>query len=123
MQYPVGCIKNIDLNLLRRSIGFVPQDPILFAESIKENISFRESNIKDNEIYEYAKINDIHKEIMRFNKKYNSKVGERGLTLSGGQKQWISIARSMINKSPLMCISPEISKSGPIIELIVFLFC
>ena len=100
---------NIDLNLLRRSIGFVPQDPILFAESIKENISFREPNIKDNEIYEYAKINDIHKEIMRFNKKYNSKVGERGLTLSGGQKQRISIARSMINKSPLMIFDDAFS--------------
>ena len=102
-------ISKINLNQLRSSIGFIPQDPILFAETIKENIAFKDNEIKNTKIKEYAKINDIHDEIMSFDKKYDSKVGERGLTLSGGQKQRISIARSMINETPLLIFDDSFS--------------
>lgn len=96
-------IKNVNLNNLRQSIGFVPQDAFLFSDTIKNNIKFGDINASDETIEQAAKNAYIHHNIVEFNNGYNTYVGERGVTLSGGQKQRISIARAII-KNPKILI-------------------
>lgn len=96
-------IKNVNLNNLRQSIGFVPQDAFLFSDTIKNNIKFGDINASDETIEQAAKNAYIHHNIVEFNNEYNTYVGERGVTLSGGQKQRISIARAII-KNPKILI-------------------
>ena len=93
---------NIDkhnLDDLRSSIGYVPQDAFLFSDSIKNNIKFGKEDASDNDVIEAAKNAQVHKNIINFNNGYDTVLGERGITLSGGQKQRVSIARAII-KSP-----------------------
>jgi ATP-binding cassette subfamily B protein len=89
----------INLNDLRNSIGYVPQDAFLFSDSIKNNIMFGKEDATEEEVIEAAKNAEVHKNIKKFTLGYDTKLGERGITLSGGQKQRISIARAII-KAP-----------------------
>ena len=92
-------IKTLNLNSLRTAIGFVPQDPFLFSDSLKNNIKFGKNKATDAEVIESAKKAVVHKNIINFKNGYDTILGERGITLSGGQKQRVSIARAFI-KSP-----------------------
>ena len=96
-------IEQANLNAVRSQIGFVPQDPFLFSESIEENIKFGKENATKEEIITAAQNADIHDNIINFPKGYKTILGERGVTLSGGQKQRISIARAII-KDPKILI-------------------
>ena len=89
----------INLESLRKSIGYVPQDAFLFSESIADNIRFGNVEATQDEVIEAAKNAAVHQNIMGFAKKYDTILGERGITLSGGQKQRVSIARAII-KNP-----------------------
>lgn len=89
-------IDQINLEDLRNSIGYVPQDAFLFSDTIKENIKFGNADADDSEVITAAKDAAIHDSIMEFNRNYETVLGERGLTLSGGQKQRVSIARAII---------------------------
>lgn len=92
-------IETLNLNSLRNSIGYVPQDAFLFSDTIKENIRFGKEDATEAEVIAAAKIAKVHENIVNFNNGYDTVLGERGITLSGGQKQRISIARAII-KSP-----------------------
>jgi ATP-binding cassette subfamily B protein len=92
-------IDQLNLNSLRESIGYVPQDAFLFSDTIKNNITFGKEDASDEEVVQAAKNARVHKNIMGFNKGYDTVLGERGITLSGGQKQRVSIARAII-KTP-----------------------
>ena len=92
-------INNLNLNDLRDSIGYVPQDAFLFSDTIKTNIKFGKQDATDDDVIDAAKNAQVHKNIIKFNKSYETVLGERGITLSGGQKQRVSIARAII-KSP-----------------------
>ncbi|NMH86318.1 ABC transporter ATP-binding protein [Flavivirga algicola] len=92
-------IDKLNLNNLRDSIGYVPQDAFLFSDTIKNNIKFGKENATDDDVIQAAKNAQVHKNIAKFNKGYDTILGERGITLSGGQKQRVSIARAII-KSP-----------------------
>ncbi len=92
-------IDQLNLNDLRHSIGYVPQDAFLFSDSIKNNIMFGKEDATEEEIIAAAKNADVHKNIKGFTNGYETILGERGITLSGGQKQRISIARAII-KAP-----------------------
>ncbi len=96
-------IKEINLIDLRKGIGFVPQDPFLFSDSISNNIKFGKKEATNQEIVIAAKKAVVHKDIIDFKDGYNTILGERGVTLSGGQKQRISIARAII-KDPQILI-------------------
>lgn len=92
-------IKEYKLSSLRNHIGFVPQDPFLFSDTIANNIKFGAQHATENQIETAAKDAVIHENITEFNQGYQTVLGERGITVSGGQKQRISIARAII-KNP-----------------------
>lgn len=96
-------IEKLNLNDLRNQIGFVPQDPFLFSDSIDNNIKFGKEDATEEEIITAAKNAVIHDNIIGFKNQYKTILGERGVTLSGGQKQRVSIARAII-KSPKILI-------------------
>jgi len=96
-------IKDINLNDLRKQIGYVPQDVFLFSTTISENIKFGNPEATDSMISEYADYAAVREDIEKLPEKYETLVGERGVTLSGGQKQRISLARAFI-KNPKMVI-------------------
>jgi len=97
-------IKDVTMDSLRRSIGVIPQDTVLFNDTIFYNISYGNPNASQEEVYEAAKKAQIHESILQMPEGYNTIVGERGLKLSGGEKQRVSIARAILkNPSILFC--------------------
>lgn len=95
-------IKQINLDELRQSIGYVPQEAFLFSSDIAANIAFGLNDATEEQIHEAAKNAHVHANIMDFPDGYQTTVGERGVTLSGGQKQRVSIARAIIKAPPLL---------------------
>ena len=92
-------IKNISQQSLRRMIGVVPQDTVLFNDTIYYNISYGNPDATEDQIYQAAKSADIHNFVMNLPDGYQTIVGERGLKLSGGEKQRVAIARAIL-KNP-----------------------
>ncbi len=95
-------VRKVNLNDLRDSIGYVPQDAFLFSDSIRNNIRFGKENASEEEVIEAAKNAAVHKNIIGFTKGYDTILGERGITLSGGQKQRVSIARAIIKDPQIL---------------------
>jgi ATP-binding cassette subfamily B multidrug efflux pump len=95
-------VKDLHLNSLRSSIGYVPQDAFLFSDSIGNNIKFGKENASDEEVISAAKLAAVHKNIKGFTNGYETILGERGITLSGGQKQRVSIARAIIKDPQIL---------------------
>ena len=94
-------LKSIEISELRSLISYVPQNNFLFSESIKKNIEFGNPNSSMDDITNAAKLAEIDLEIEKFENGYDTILGERGVTLSGGQAQRISIARSFIKDSEI----------------------
>jgi ATP-binding cassette, subfamily B (MDR/TAP), member 7 len=103
-------IREIPLHQLRSYIGVVPQDTILFHDSILYNIHYGNFKATLEEVYNVARMSDLHSTIMRMPKQYETLVGERGLKLSGGEKQRVAIARTML-KNPFIFVYDEATSS------------
>ena len=102
-------IVQTNLNNLRESIGYVPQDAFLFSDSIKNNVKFGKENATDDEVIEAAKFAQVHKNVIKFTNGYDTILGERGITLSGGQKQRLSIARAIIKNPEILLLDDCLS--------------
>ncbi|HEY9658914.1 MAG TPA: ATP-binding cassette domain-containing protein, partial [Allocoleopsis sp.] len=89
-------IRDVTLRSLRRQIGIVPQETVLFSGTIAENIAFGQKYFDLESVQEAAKIANAHQFISQFPDGYNAWVGERGVNLSGGQRQRIAIARAVL---------------------------
>lgn len=96
-------------NEIRRQIAYVPQEPYLFNESVRENIRIGKQDATDAEIENAAKLAYAHDFIMQLEKGYDTNVGERGNNLSGGQKQRIAIARAILMDAPVILLDEATS--------------
>ena len=102
-------LKDHNIEVIRRDIGYVPQTTFLFSDTIYNNINFGNNYSKAEDIQYYSKIACIHDDIMSFPKKYASMLGERGINLSGGQKQRLAIARALIKKPQILILDDSLS--------------
>ncbi len=103
-------INSVTQQSLRKNIGIVPQDTVLFNESIEHNIRYAKLSASDEEVYQAAEMADLHKFIQSLPDKYKTIVGERGLKLSGGEKQRLAIARTVL-KNPKILVFDEATSS------------
>ena len=102
-------VSEFPLEVLRRNIGFVPQETFLFSDSIRENIAFGVQDATDKEVRRAAEAANIATEIEGFPQGYDTLVGERGITLSGGQKQRTAIARAVIRNPRILVLDDALA--------------
>jgi len=102
-------VADYPLAMLRRNIGFVPQETFLFSETIREDIAFGREDASDQEVRWAAEAASIAREIESFPDGYKTLVGERGITLSGGQKQRTAIARALIRNPRILVLDDALS--------------
>jgi ATP-binding cassette, subfamily B, bacterial len=102
-------ISKITQASLRESIAYVPQEPLLFHRTLRENIAYSKPNATDEEIEQAAKKAHAHIFIDKLPQKYDTVVGERGVKLSGGQKQRIAIARAILADAPILVMDEATS--------------
>ncbi|MBQ8726782.1 MAG: ABC transporter ATP-binding protein [Clostridia bacterium] len=102
-------VNDLSIGSLRRFMAYVPQDNFLFSDTIENNISFASDDKSFERVVEYAKLSDIHDNVVDFKEGYQTVLGERGVTVSGGQKQRISIARALMKDAPVLILDDSVS--------------
>jgi len=102
-------IKSIPLKILRKNIGYVPQETFLFSESLKENIIYGLEDFDEAKLRRAVSISALSDEIERFSQRYETPVGERGVTLSGGQKQRTALSRAIIREPKILILDDAFS--------------
>lgn len=102
-------IASVTQESLRASISVVPQEPLLFHRSIRENIAYGNPNASEERIIEAARLAHAHEFIVRLPQGYDALVGERGVKLSGGERQRVAIARAIIKDAPILLLDEATS--------------
>lgn len=103
-------IRDIGLQNLRSLISFMPQEPFLFAGTIRENITFSNDRSDDSELVRAAEAADLYETVLSFPDGFETVVGEKGIILSGGQKQRITLARALMRKAPILLLDDPVSQ-------------
>jgi ATP-binding cassette subfamily B multidrug efflux pump len=102
-------VQDIPLNILRKNIGFVTQDTIIFSDTIRNNILFGRDDISEDALEDVLKSVRIYNEVQAFEKGPDTLLGERGITLSGGQRQRLTIARAILSDPPILILDDALS--------------
>ena len=103
-------INTLPIKLVRAHAAYVPQDNFLFSDTIERNIAFAfEGTAKKEDIIKVAKLADLDNNIQDFQEGYDTMLGERGVTISGGQKQRTSIARALLKDAPILILDDSVS--------------
>ncbi len=106
-------LKEVNKTYLRKNIGIALQDNFLYGKSIIENLRLANQEITEKEVFEIAKIANIHQTFKGFKDGYQTEIGEKGVTLSGGQKQRTTIARTLIKKTGTIIFDDSLSAVDP----------
>merc|ERR1711934_833750 len=109
-------IDAVSLDSLRKSISVVPQDSVLFHDTIRHNIGYGDLSAKEEDVIKAAELAELHDSILDWPKGYDTQVGERGLKLSGGEKQRVAIARAVLKDSPVLVFDEATSSLDSITE-------
>ncbi|XP_021957801.1 ATP-binding cassette sub-family B member 7, mitochondrial [Folsomia candida] len=109
-------ISDVDLDSLRKTIAVVPQDCVLFHDTIFYNLQYGNLNASEEEVIAAAKMANLHDAITKWKNGYQTQVGERGLKLSGGEKQRVAIARSILKGTPILVFDEATSSLDSITE-------
>ena len=109
-------IRDVTMESLRKTVGIVQQEVMLFADTIRENIRYGRLDATDEEVEEAARLAEIHDDILQMPDGYDTFVGERGLRLSGGQKQRVSIARIFLKNPSILILDEATSALDTITE-------
>jgi ABC-type transport system involved in Fe-S cluster assembly fused permease/ATPase subunit len=112
-------LRSVTQASLRDALGLVPQDPVLFNQTIRQNIRYAKLDASDKEIEDACSAAAIHDDIVGFPDGYNSKVGERGVRLSGGQLQRIAIARVLLKNPKIVMLDEATSAIDSSIEALI----
>ena len=102
-------VREWDLDLLRRRVGFVPQETFLFSDLLRENLRFARPQASDAEILEALRQADLEGDLASFAHGLDTRVGERGVTLSGGQRQRATLARTLLAEPPVVVLDDCLS--------------
>ena len=107
--WTVRIFESFSLRELRRTLGYVPQDPFLFSTTLRRNLTFGRDEVSDEELARAVGIARLDRDLAIFPQGINTIVGERGVTLSGGQKQRATLARALVMDPPVLILDDCLS--------------
>lgn len=112
-------VNEISIESVRRSAAYVPQDNVLFSDTIENNVAFAVDGASHEAVERATMLADVYDNIKDFPLGYNTMLGERGVTISGGQKQRVSIARALMKEAPILILDDSVSAVDTATEKVI----